>query len=231
MKIVYVEIRAAEGGDDAKLLVREQLGIYVRWALKNRLECSVVDDRPGMVVAEVVGEDPWSVFRLEPGGHRWQRVPPTETRGRVHTSTVTVAVLQESTSPPVGFSERDLVWKATRGSGAGGQKRNKTSSAVQMTHIPTGLNVRIETERSQRRNLDTARALLFSRVTALTVAEVVLSQSNLRREQVGSGQRGDKVRTVSMKRNTVVDHQTGRRMPCGPYLLGDLSPLGYGLDG
>jgi protein subunit release factor A len=108
----------------------------------------VLDTRPGLTVFQATGKRAWETFQNEPGGHRWQRVPPTEKRGRVHTSTVTVAVLSEPTEVELHLDPRDLEWTATRGSGAGGQKRNVTANAVQLKHKPSCMMVRVESERS-----------------------------------------------------------------------------------
>jgi peptide chain release factor 1 len=147
-------------------------------------------------------------------------VPPTEKRGRVQTSTVTVAVLAEPTSTQVRLDDRDLEWQTCRASGAGGQKVNKTESAVQLRHRPTGLTVRVETERSQHQNRATARALLGARLWDLHKRKAQGERDAQRREQVGAGQRGDKRRTIACQRGTVVDHVTGRNWPLRDYLRG-----------
>lgn len=174
---------------------------------------------------QVAGDTAATDFANEPGGHRFQRVPPTEKRGRVHTSTVTVAVLPLLATNDVHLDDRDLEWKATRGSGPGGQHRNKTDSCVQMKHVPTGLTVRVETERSQHQNLATARAVLAARLVDAAASSATDARNSARRQQVGSGMRGDKVRTIALQRDQVTDHRTGRRMSAAKYLRGDLSAL------
>jgi len=161
------------------------------------------------------------VFRDEPGGHRWQRVPPTEKRGRVHTSTITIAVLPEATEAEVHLDPRDLSIDFCRGSGAGGQKRNKTESTAIVTHLPTGLVVRCETERSQYQNRTTALALLRARLWAAAEAERTGGIAAARRGQVGSGMRGDKRRTIRCQDGTVTDHPTGRRWTYRAYTRGE----------
>lgn len=151
------------------------------------------------------------MFRDEPGGHRWQRVPPNEKRGRVHTSTITVAVLPEATEAQVYLDPRDLDTDTCRGSGPGGQYRNKTESAVVIRHIPSGLVVRCESERSQHQNRATALALLRSRLWEAAQAKLDGGLAAMRRGQVGSGMRGDKRRTIRVQDGTVTDHVTGRR--------------------
>lgn len=173
----------------------------------------------------VEGKGAGRAFAQEPGGHRWQRCPPTEKRGRVHTSTVTVAVLPVPRGPQVNIDPGDLDWKTCRGSGAGGQHRNTTDSAVQLTHLPTGLMVRCESERSQHQNKASALALLSARLQERAEAQVQEKRRDKRRAQLGSGQRGDKVRTVALQRDQVTHHESGRVMRAKDYLRGDLTPL------
>jgi peptide chain release factor 1 len=225
METIFVEIRAAEGGMDAKLLVREQFTIYVKWATRKGLTIDILEDRPGIMVVRITGPGAKDAFKQEGGGHRWQRVPPTEKGGRKHTSTITVAVLPGPTGVNVNLQDSDLDWKATKGSGAGGQKRNKTSSAIQMTHLPSGIAVRVESERSQHRNLLMAKELIAARLAERAVGAVAGARNARRRTQVGTGMRGDKVRTVALQRGQVVDHVTGRRVSAEKYLRGELEKL------
>jgi len=164
------------------------------------------------------------VFAEEAGGHRWQHVPPSEKRGRVHTSTVTVAVLDEPTArelpdPPAS----ELQISTCRASGSGGQHVQKTDSAVQIRHLPTGLVVRCETERSQSYNRATAMAVLRARLHELVRSGDAAARADDRRRQIGSGQRGDKRRTIAVQRDSVVDHQTGRTWCYDDYLRGKWS--------
>lgn len=221
MDTVIVEIRAAEGGDDAKLLVREQLAVYVKYAARRGLTTEVIEERSGFVLCRVFGNGAEEALKNEAGGMRWQRIPPNEKRGRVHTSTVTVAVLPEPTDVQIRLDERDLDYRTCRASGAGGQKINKTDSAVQLTHKPTGLMVRVETERSQHQNRATALALLRARLWEAKRDRETAARANDRRTQVGSGMRGDKRRTIAVQRGTVVDHVTGRSWPVRDDLRGN----------
>lgn len=163
---------------------------------------------------------------MEGGGHRWQRVPPNEKRGRVHTSTVTVAVLPEPSAGAVQVRERDVEWKATRGSGPGGQHRNKTDSAVQVRHVPTGIIVRAESERSQHQNRATAMEILRARIAAAEATQLANRRNDERRAQTGSGMRGDKVRTIRCQDGQVSDHRTGARVPLREFMRGELEGLG-----
>lgn len=162
-----------------------------------------------------------AAFRDEAGGHRWQRIPPNEKRGRVQTSTITIAVLDEPTEVQVSLRDNEIEWTACRGSGAGGQARNKTSNAVQMWHKPTGIQVRCESERSQVQNLATARALLRARIFEQRNGAATAAGAAERRSQVGSGMRGDKRRTVRVQDGQVNDHITGQRWRFKDYARGD----------
>lgn len=163
-----------------------------------------------MSVLRFSGKHAAETFQDETGGHRWQRVPPTERHGRVHTSTITVAVLPEPTVLEVQLDERDLEETMMRGSGAGGQHRNKTDSAVRLRHRPTGLVVRCESERDQSQNRRAARAVMRARLWDLEQARVGAVRDATRRAQVGSGMRGDKRRTVRTQDDQVVDAVSGR---------------------
>jgi peptide chain release factor 1 len=181
----------------------------------------VIDETESVVTVRVTGARAAETFRNESGGHRWQRVPRTEKRGRVQTSTVTVAVLDEATETQVTLLDRDLEWKAIRGSGAGGQARNKTSNAVQLWHKPTGTMVRCESERSQDQNLRNAKAMLRARLLQQRSGAATSAEAAARRAQLGSGQRGDKVRTIRVQDGQVHCHVTGRRWQYKAYLRGD----------
>lgn len=222
---VLVEIRAAEGGDDAKLLVGEQFAVYLKAADRHGVKISVHEGRPGLLVFEAQGSAAAELFGSEAGGHRWQRVPPTERRGRTHTSTVTVAVFPVSAKQEKEIREEDIEWSATRGSGPGGQHRNVTSSAIQMRHVPTGITVRIENERSQGQNRATARRVLAARVAAIEQQARAASAAADRRRQVGTGMRGDKIRTVRMQDGRVTDHRTGQKTTLSRYQAGHLEDL------
>lgn len=163
-------------------------------------------------------------FRQEAGGHRWQRVPPTERRGRVHTSTVTVAVLDVPAERDWSLRPGDLEEFTQRGSGAGGQHRNKTNSCVTVRHIPTGLQVRID-GRSQHANRRLARELLESFVRRQNEGASMSARSVERQQQVGSGQRGDKVRTYRVRDDQVADHRTDRKVPLTAVFDGRLDLL------
>jgi len=227
MSSILVEVRAAEGGADAKLLVHEQVSIYARYCKRQKLTLTVLSQLPGQTTLKVdgPGDHPRQAFRHEGGGHRWQRVPPTEKKGRVHTSTITVAVMPLRTAATVRIDPADVEFKTCRGSGAGGQHRNVTDSAVQAKHLPTGLTVRCENERSQHQNKAQAMAILQARLGAHAEAQAGAARSQNRKKQVGSGMRGDKRRTVRVQADQVVDHKTGRRMTVKRYMRGEVEGL------
>ena len=174
-------------------------------------ELTVIDERPGLVQVAVSGQNARVTFQNEGGGHRWQRCPPTEKRGRIQTSTVTVAVLDPDAvmGQALNYSDVDIV--TTRGSGPGGQNRNKTDSCVIATHRPTGIAVRIDNERSQHQNKAMAYKVLAARLYEAERERIAAARENDRRQQVGSGMRGDKVRTYRTQDDQVNDHRTGQR--------------------
>lgn len=184
-------------------------------------DVEVVEELPSQVVFRVLGRDAEQVFRDEAGGHRWQRIPPTEKRGRVQTSTVTVAVLPEPTEAQVHIAPQDVEIVPCRGSGPGGQNRNKVESAVMLRHRPSGLLVRCETERSQHQNRATAMSVLRARLWRAEHERRTGARAADRREQVGSGMRGDKRRTVRVQDGQVNDHVTGRHWSFRDYERGN----------
>lgn len=165
------------------------------------------------------------MFANEAGGHRFQRVPPNEKRGRVHTSTITVAILREPQPHELTLDDRDLEWSTCRGSGAGGQHRNVTDSAVQLKHLPSGTMVRCESERSQTQNRQTALAILRAKLLQAQATAASAAENAARRAQVGSGMRGDKRRTIRYQDGQVHDHVLDVRVPLRDYLRGDFGGI------
>lgn len=185
-------------------------------------DVEITERLPGLLVARITGPGASEAFRDEAGGHRWQRVPPNEKRGRVHTSTITVAVLPEPSEAQIRIAPGDLEWSTCRGSGAGGQHRNKTESAVKVLHRPSGLVVRCESQRSQHQNRATALALLRARLWAEATTRKNEQRANARRDQVGSGMRGDKRRTIRCQDGVVTDHVTGKTWVFREYERGNI---------
>ena len=196
-----------------------------RWEYGGVFDLTILAERPGFLLFRASGKDAQAAFRTESGGHRWQRTPPNEKRGRVHTSTVTVAVLEEPSKAQVHLDPKDLDIKTCRGSGAGGQHRNVTDSAVQVTHIPTGVQVRCEGERSQHQNREEALSLLRFRLLEHQQDALTNERDRNRRAQVGTGMRGDKIRTIALQRGQVTDHRNGKQIQAKQFLRGDLDGL------
>lgn len=174
---------------------------------------------------KVTGKNAFYAFRHESGGHRFQRIPPTEKRGRVHTSTITVAVLMDTKQESVFLDPKDLEESFTRGSGKGGQHRNKTDTCVLLTHKPSGLSVRVDGGRSQYINRQTALEILHTRLQEQKISTAIQERNHQRRDSIGSGMRGDKVRTVALQRDSVTDHNTGKTISAKLYLRGNLRLL------
>lgn len=173
----------------------------------------------------IAGKHAQKWFAHEGGGHRWQRIPPTEKRGRVHTSTVTVVVLEQARPTEVSISPRDLEITYSRGSGPGGQHRNKTATAVRIRHTPSGLTVRVDGGRSQTDNREQAIMLLRTRLLAMAREQGRKTRSQARRRQAGSGMRGDKIRTIQVRNDLVIDHRRKTRMSFRKYARGLLGEL------
>ncbi len=210
---VYLEIRSGAGGQEAALLATNLLKMYKHYAEKKNCRVSVESlnetDLGGMreAVLYIKGKHVFGHLKYESGVHRVQRVPETETQGRVHTSTATVAVLPEAKEVDVTINPADLRIDVFRASGAGGQHVNTTDSAVRITHIPTGVVVSCQDERSQHKNKAKAMKMLQSRILAAQMEQQQAKMSADRKKQVGTGMRAEKVRTYNYPQNRVTDHQ------------------------
>ena len=211
---IFLEIRAGTGGDESALFAGDLLRMYLRYAERQGWQVEIVSknesDLGGYkeVICRVIGEGAYSRLKFESGGHRVQRVPATEAQGRIHTSACTVAVLPELDEvQQVEINPADLRIDVYRASGAGGQHVQKTDSAVRITHLPTGMVVECQDERSQRQNKDRAMAVLASRLYAAEVAKQQAEQASTRKSLVGSGDRSGRIRTYNFPQNRVSDHR------------------------
>ncbi len=212
---VIVEIRGAEGGEEANLFARDLYDMYQAYAdrlgWKTETLGSHVSDLGGFsdVAFMVRGADVWTRLKFEAGPHRVQRVPVTESQGRVHTSSATVSVLAEAEEVDLEIDPNDLKIDTYRSSGAGGQHVNTTDSAVRMTHMPTGVVVSMQDEKSQLQNRARALVVMRSRLLKLQQDEAAAEASATRRDQIGGGGRSEKIRTYNYKENRVTDHRIG----------------------
>jgi peptide chain release factor 1 len=229
---VFLEIRAGAGGDEAALFAADLARMYTKYAERQRWKVEVMDANPtgqgGLkeLIMFVQGRGAWSRLKYERGVHRVQRVPVTESAGRIHTSTVTVAVLLEAEDVDVRVDEKDLKIDVYRSSGPGGQGVNTTDSAVRITHLPTGLVVTCQDERSQLKNRAKALRVLKARLLERAQQEQQAAIAADRRSQVGTGERSERIRTYNFSQARVTDHRIGLTLHRLPTVLeGDLDEL------
>ncbi len=213
-KNLFLEIRAGTGGDESALFAGDLFRMYSRFAERNRWQVELVSESPGEaggfkeVIARIVGNGAYSRLKFESGGHRVQRVPATETQGRIHTSAATVAVMPEADdASDVVINPADVRVDTFRASGAGGQHVNKTDSAVRLVHAPTGIVVECQDARSQHKNREQAWRILAARIKDKQVREQQAKEASERKSLIGSGDRSDRIRTYNFPQGRVTDHR------------------------
>ncbi len=230
---LFLEIRAGTGGDEAALFAGDLFRMYSRYAELRGWRIEILSDSPGEqgghkeIIARIIGRGAYSRLKFESGAHRVQRVPETESQGRIHTSAATVAILPEIEEiDSVDINPNDLRIDTYRASGAGGQHINKTDSAIRITHLPSGIVVECQDERSQHKNRARAMALLAARLLARERDRQQQEQTTSRRLQVGSGDRSERIRTYNFPQGRVTDHRINLTLyKLSDILLGDLDPI------
>ncbi len=230
---IFLEIRAGTGGDEAALFAGDLLRMYTRFAERNRWQVEMISESASEiggykeVIVRIIGYGAYSRLKFESGGHRVQRVPATETQGRIHTSACTVAIMPEADEvEDVNINPADLRIDTFRASGAGGQHINKTDSAVRLTHLPTGIVVECQDDRSQHKNKAQAMKVLAARIKDVQTREIQAKEAATRKSLIGSGDRSERIRTYNFPQGRMTDHRINLTLYKLDFIMdGDLEEL------
>lgn len=221
-KNIILEVKGAAGGDEAKIWARELLRMYMRYAERRGLKFEILDES----TIKIIGRNVFAEFKYETGVHRVQRIPETEKRGRVHTSTAIVSVLPELDNIDLHIKDEDIQFEAFRSGGHGGQNVNKVSTAVRLIHTPSGLMVTCSNERTQNQNREIAMQMIRAKLWEMEVTKRQETMSELKSTQVGSGSRSEKIRTYNFPQDRVTDHRINKSFHNLPLVMdGDIGKV------